>query len=204
LQKAQSTASALQTRVALAEAELADKVSELNASKGALSTALRDVDRSRADLAKARKDLTTSVSDVRKLQTALDEAKTRAETSEAQRLKLSENLEAARATREKLEAQVSTLQKTIDRLKAERDAAVIPPGDEPASDDGDVPQRSSADVRNALEGMPGYARLAQDKQDELARRLEDGECVADALKNSLGRVPAVALRNLIRDLGSKC
>jgi hypothetical protein len=59
-------------------------------------------------------------------------------------------------------------------------------------------------VRAALEDMPGYSRLTPDKQFELARRLEDGECAADALKTTLGRVPAIALRNLIRDLGSKC
>ena len=38
----------------------------------------------------------------------------------------------------------------------------------------------------------------------MAQRLEGGECAADALKATLGRVPAIALRNLIRDLGSKC
>ena len=66
-------------------------------------------------------------------------------------------------------------------------------------------QRAVADqVRAALEDMPDYARLTPDQQSDLATRLEQGDCVADALKTVLGRVPKVALRNLIRDLGSKC
>ena len=34
--------------------------------------------------------------------------------------------------------------------------------------------------------------------------LERGECVTDSLKAAYGHVPAVALRNLFRDLGGKC
>jgi hypothetical protein len=114
------------------------------------------------------------------------------------------NLRAARADKEKLETEVAVLKQTIETLKAAQTPDKTEPDVTSGGDDTPAVRRDADDVRDALEDMPGFGRLTPDKQIELARRLEDGECAADALKTTLGRVPAIALRNLIRDLGSKC
>lgn len=135
----------------------------------------------------------------------LDAAKGKASTADAQRLAMGMTLGSMRTEKEKLEGEVASLRQTIESLQATRRNDQQQTGTSTGTDDPPVATRRDAgEVRDALEDMPGYGRLAPDKQFELARRLEDGECAADALKTTLGRVPAIALRNLIRDLGSKC
>jgi hypothetical protein len=121
---------------------------------------------------------------------------------DSQRILLGTNLSALRTEKEKLETENAGLRQTIASLKARQT--------KPEPDTTDTPDetgngaRDANAVREALADMPGFSRLTPEKQTDLAARLENGECVADALKASLGRVPAIALRNLIRDLGSKC
>ncbi|MBB1247677.1 hypothetical protein [Rhizobium sp. G21] len=64
--------------------------------------------------------------------------------------------------------------------------------------------RNPEDVQSALEDMPGYDNLSPAKQKTLLQLLSDGQCVTDALKSVYGRVPAAALRNLLRDLRGAC
>jgi chromosome segregation ATPase len=64
--------------------------------------------------------------------------------------------------------------------------------------------RNPDDVLNALQDMPGYDNLSAAKQKTLFDLLSDGQCVTDALKSVYGRVPAAALRNLLRDLRGAC
>ena len=171
---------------------------ELTAANELLDVRNRDLRALESQLATATKDLATARKD-------LDDAKARAKGPSAESILLSMNLASMRKDKEKLEAEVATLKQEIAALReAQREDKPQP--DVPTGDD-DTPtatRRNADDVRDALEDMPGFSRLTAEKQTELAQRLEDGECAADALKTTLGRVPAIALRNLIRDLGSKC
>lgn len=164
---------------------------ELVAAEEQLAARDGDIGRLEARLAQMTRDL--------------DAAKGKASMADAQRLAMGMTLGSMRTEKEKLEGEVASLRQTIERLQAARRNDQQQTGTSTGTDDPPVATRRDAgEVRDALEDMPGYGRLAPDKQFELARRLEDGECAADALKTALGRVPAIALRNLIRDLGSKC
>ena len=122
---------------------------------------------------------------------------------DAERILIGMNLGAMRTEKEKLETENAGLRATIVTLQAKQ-ADVKPDTNDTPVDTDTSDTRDADTVRNALADMPGFSRLTSDKQGDLAARLESGECVADALKATLGRVPAIALRNLIRDLGSKC
>lgn len=170
------------------EAEALQKA--LVAAEEQLAARDGDVRTLEARLAKIRKDL--------------DAANSKASGAVADKAAIGFSLGAMRTEKERLEAEVGVLRQTIAGLEAAR--RTDQPDTDISTDAGDVPvaPRRAEDVAKALEDMPGYSRLTPDRQIELARRLEDGECAADALKSTLGRVPAIALRNLIRDLGSKC
>jgi chromosome segregation ATPase len=164
---------------------------ELAAAEEQLAARDGDIGKLNARLAQARRDL--------------DEARAKAGTADAQRIAIGLSLGAMRTEKEKLEGDVAVLRQTIESLKAaQREDKPQPDVTDSGEDVPAVARRDADDVRDALEDMPGFGRLTPDKQIELAQRLEDGECAADALKTTLGRVPAIALRNLIRDLGSKC
>ena len=74
---------------------------------------------------------------------------------------------------------------------------------EPPADNGKTP-RDRAAVEQAVADMPGFSNLSEARQQKLVDMLESGECVATSLKATYGRVPAVALRNLLRELGGAC
>lgn len=222
----------LKTRLDKARADAAasssgvtDQIKRLQAERDTLQTALDDAKKQlaaagensaeaealRKDLATAEEQLAgkdTEISSLKaqteELKDAVSDANGKAMSIDSQRILLGINLGAMRTEKEKLETENAGLRATIAKLQ------VKPADDKPVDDTNGGGQidtggkRDSDAVRNALADMPGFSRLTPDKQGDLAARLESGECVADALKASLGRVPAIALRNLIRDLGSKC
>lgn len=149
-------------------------------------------------------DIRTLEARLAALKKELEAAGSKVMSANAEKLLMGVNLGAARREKEKLESEVAVLRQTVESLQAAQRKDEPPP--DVSADGGEMPavRRDAEAVRKALEDMPGFSRLTADKQIELARRLEDGECAADALKTTLGRVPAIALRNLIRDLGSKC
>lgn len=210
LNEAQAVAKALQANIDKANAELVRAKKDLSAALAAGKDQGGAFESLQKELVAAEQQLASRDADVKKLETRLaamkkdvDSANAKAARIDAQRLLLDTQLRAIRTDKEKLEAEVASLKQTIETLEAARGEDQPQPesdtgGDTPAT------RRDADDVRDALEDMPGFSRLAPDKQIELTRRLEDGECAADALKATLGRVPAIALRNLIRDLGSKC
>lgn len=210
LSKAQAAAKVLQANVDKANAELVRVKKDLSAALAAGKDQGGAFETLQRELVAAEERLASRDGDVRKLETRLatmkkdvDSANAKSGKIEAERLLLDTQLRAIRTDKEKLEVEVANLKQTIETLEA----AGREDQPQPETDTGgDTPatRRDADDVRDALEDMPGYSRLTPDKKLDLARRLEDGECAADALKATLGRVPAIALRNLIRDLGSKC
>ena len=203
---------------------IADQITRLQAERDKLQTTLDDVRKQlaaagensaeaeglRKDLATAEEQLAgkdTEISSLKaqteELKNAVSDAEGKAMTIDGQRILLSMNLGALRTEKEKLETENAGLRATIAKLQATPTDVKPDTNDTPVDTDTSG-TRDANTVRNALADMPGFSRLTPDKQSDLASRLENGECVADALKASLGRVPAIALRNLIRDLGSKC
>lgn len=193
-----------------ARAEVARLKKALDAALAANTDNSGEGDALRRELEAARKALAAREADVSDLQSRistarkeLDAAVARADDAASESASFKSIVESSRATNKKLADEVARLKKAIDDLKAAQTE------EQPADDGPNIDQpllvRRDADlVRAALEDMPGYARLTPDQQSDLATRLEQGDCVADALKAVVGRVPTVALRNLIRDLGSKC
>jgi chromosome segregation ATPase len=200
-----------------------DKITRLQAERDKLQTALDDVRKQlaaagensaeaeglRKELAAAEEQLAgkdTEISSLKaqteELKDAVSDANGKAMAIDAQRILIGMNLGAMRTEKEKLETENAGLRATIAKLQAKPE--VKPDTNDTPVDTDTSGTRDANTVRNALADMPGFSRLTSDKQGDLAARLESGECVADALKASLGRVPAIALRNLIRDLGSKC
>lgn len=204
---------------------VADQIKRLQAERDKLQASLDDARKQvaaagensteaeglRKDLAAAEEQLAgkdTEISSLKaqtkELKDAVSDANGKAMEIDAQRILIGMNLGAMRTEKEKLETENAGLRATIAKLQTK------PVEDKPADDTNGTGEnvtdgkRDSDAVRNALADMPGFSRLTPDKQGDLTARLESGECVADALKASLGRVPAIALRNLIRDLGSKC
>ena len=208
---ARETAAALKRESDKLKSDIGRLRTELAAARAASKDKGGEFEAIQKELAAAEEQLAARDGDVRRLEARLaamdDElyaAKSRASKAEADRTLAGMSLGAMRAEKEKLEAEVAVLKQTIESLEAARREDRSSQDVSTGGDDAPVTRRDAAAVRNALDDMPGYGRLTPDKQIELARRLEDGECVADALKAALGRVPAIALRNLIRDLGSKC
>lgn len=207
---ARNATTSLRNDIDQARVELTKVKKDLAAAQAAMKDQGGESDALQKELAAAEEQLAARDGDVRTLEARLsslkkdlDDAKVRASQADADKMMMGLNLSAVRSEKEKLEGEVAVLKQTIESLRAAEHK------DEPQTDvsTGDATpsaRRDADDVRDALEDMPGYSRLTPDKQIELARRLEDGECAADALKTTLGRVPAIALRNLIRDLGSKC
>lgn len=64
--------------------------------------------------------------------------------------------------------------------------------------------RNAALVAAAVRVMPGLDRLTGDQRDQLERTLVSGECVTTALGGVFKHIPALAMRNLMRDLDSGC
>ncbi|WP_421579715.1 hypothetical protein [Shinella sp. M31] len=112
-----------------------------------------------------------------------------------------------------LNARNQALTERIEALEAA--AAATKPGGQkdggtkPALDnakpatDGRSP-RNAALVASAVRLMPGLDRLSSDQRDQLERTLVSGECVTTALGGVFKHIPALAMRNLMRDLDSGC
>lgn len=210
LDTAKTTLKAAQKDLDQARSEVARLKKALDAALAANTDNNGEGDALRRELDAARKALAAREADVLDLQgrlsTArkdLDGAVARADEAVSESASLKSILESSRATNKKLTDQVARLEKAIEDLKAAQPKEQ-PADEEPTIDEPLLVKRDADLVRAALEDMPGYARLTADQQSDLATRLEQGDCVADTLKAVIGRVPTVALRNLIRDLGSKC
>jgi chromosome segregation ATPase len=208
---ARNTATSLQKDIDKAKSELTKVKKDLAAAQAAVKDQGGESEALQQELAAAEERLAARDGDVRTLEARLaemkkdlDDANGRASLADSQRIMMGLNLGAIRGEKEKLEGEIAVLKQTIESLQAAQREDKPQPDVNIGGDDAPAARRDADDVRAALEDMPGYSRLTPDKQFELARRLEDGECAADALKTTLGRVPAIALRNLIRDLGSKC
>lgn len=218
LSTARATVTQVQRQADKATADLAKARKDLAAAlaaskdKGGESEALqKELAAAEEQLAARDGDVSTLNARLAETKRDLDDANAKASLADSQRIMMGLNLNSVRSEKEKLEGQLAVLEQTVEGLKqniADLKAAQREDKPQPevntGNDDAPVGRRDANDVRDALEDMPGFSRLTPDKQIELAQRLEDGECAADALKTTLGRVPAIALRNLIRDLGSKC
>lgn len=201
-----------------ADGEARNRIAALEKDKEVLERRLNEALRSAGDAdAQARR--------ITELKNQLDAMTERlAERDEAARV-ASRDLKQAKADLSKSQRQLkdvkdqnavmadaqAALEKQVDALKAEVDklTAVKPPLDEPLivpekpADDGLTP-RQRDDVEQAVEDLPGFARLSNARQQLLIDMLERGECVTTSLKAAYGHVPAVALRNLLRELGGGC
>lgn len=211
LSTARAAMNALQGEMNKAKADLTKARKDLAAAQAASKDKGGESEALQKELVAAEEQLAARDGDVRRLEARLasmkqdvDAANAKASKAEMERTVIGMSLGAMRTDKEKLEAEVAVLKQAIESLEAARREDQPQPDISNGGDDTPTARRDADDVRDALEDMPGYGRLTPDKQIELARRLEDGECAADALKSALGRVPAIALRNLIRDLGSKC
>ncbi len=148
------------------------------------------------------------------LRRELEEAQNAEEQLRAKEIPI---LEEGIATKERevatLNARNQALTARIEALEAAA-AAAKPDGQKdggtkPALDnakpatDGRSP-RNAALVAAAVRVMPGLDRLTGDQRDQLERTLVSGECVTIALGGVLKHIPALAMRNLMRDLDSGC
>jgi chromosome segregation ATPase len=200
-------------------AQLKDKqqslVADLKAARDALEKATvggGEVEKLQAALRELKETAAQKDADIGDLRARVDglkddlsQAQGEARAAEALRTMTNLQLGQMKAENEALQTQIAGLKKMIADLK---DKATPSKDDVPKNtgDDigGELQPRDPASVASALSDTPGYAGLSAAKQALLAEKLEQGECVSDALKAAFGRVPAVALRNLIRDLGSRC
>ena len=202
----------LKKRIARLEDEVAQKTADASGVQQKLGTLEKQAEDLKGKLAEAEERLAGKETEVaalkaqtEELRKAVSAAESRATAIDGQRILTGMTVNSLRAEKEKLETENAGLRQTIANLQAARtnrsnddDTAQAP---DESRDEG---RRDAAAVREALANMPGFGRMAPDKQTELAERLENGECVVAALKATLGRVPAIALRNLIQDLGRKC
>lgn len=199
-----------------ASAEARNQIASLQKDKDSLQRQLNDALKASGDTdAKARQitelrkqldDITAQLADkdeaARDAQKDLKKAKADLEKSD----QLAKSLESENET---LRDAQGELAKQVDALKAELVKATVKPVDDtkPADDkpaDTGMKPRDRDDVEKAVGDLPGFDNLSDAKQQTLVGMLEKGECVTTSLKAAYGHVPAVALRNLIRELGGRC
>ena len=89
------------------------------------------------------------------------------------------------------------------RPNGQKDGGTKPALDNAKPTDGRSPRNADL-VAAAIRVMPGLDRLTGDQRDQLERTLVSGECVTIALGGVFKRIPALAMRNLMRDLDSGC
>lgn len=89
------------------------------------------------------------------------------------------------------------------RPNGQKDGGTKPVLDNAKPTDGRSPRNADL-VAAAIRVMPGLDRLTGDQRDQLERTLVSGECVTIALGGVFKRIPALAMRNLMRDLDSGC
>lgn len=95
---------------------------------------------------------------------------------------------------------------------AVRDAttARVPAAGEAAQQERPVPagpgskSRDPSRVATAIEAVPALAELTEARRGELQARLEGGDCLSAALPAVLGKVPVLAMRDMIRLLEGDC
>ena len=124
-------------------------------------------------------------------------------------LALTEEKAAAAADLAALKTQVETL--TVALKSAKSETTVLAPESEQSTAPAETPsgpvkgpERLRLAVENALARAPGLKGLTLADRDTLAKHLESGACVTDALEDLFPRVPVLTLRALIRDLDSPC
>ncbi|MGI9400517.1 MAG: hypothetical protein ACR2O0_04615 [Rhizobiaceae bacterium] len=127
---------------------------------------------------------------------------------------LNEELALTRLLAEETESENSKLRKDMARLKAENAelTASIDNSDkspEITSPAKKTPQaerepRDPLQVATAMQQAAGLSNLEIDQRDRIATRLIEGDCVGDTLREELGRVSAITLRDLIRAFDSDC
>lgn len=108
--------------------------------------------------------------------------------------------------------EVERLQEKLAALEAERDRGrnIQPKAEDQAAPEGPVvdeasrPSRDPLKVASAIRSAQGLESMSDAQRDKLAIALIEGACVGTALKEAMGRAPAVPLRDLIRSLDSDC
>lgn len=104
-----------------------------------------------------------------------------------------------------LTARIEALEAAASAAKpnGQKDGGTKPALDNAKPTDGRSPRNADL-VAAAIRVMPGLDRLTGDQRDQLERTLVSGECVTIALGGVFKRIPALAMRNLMRDLDSGC
>lgn len=197
----------------LAEQKLQGQLDRIIAEHDRRGLIIRDTE---ALLETSRSDLRASVAEVQKLRQQITDLKSitaKQSSAEDAARALKKRLSDAEARSKALVAERDAAQAEIAALKAEaaRVAEPAAPAPKPSPDkpvppteNADAMPRDQALVEQALARAPGLRRLTNDKRSQLETRLREGACVTTALEEALGRVPAIALRSLIRDLDSPC
>lgn len=130
---------------------------------------------------------------------------------------LNQKLVSARAFGADKDAENTKLREDISRL--EKENAQLLTSKEPATTPAAVPEvptistdaapteRTPRDpllVATAMQQAAGLDNLDNDERDRIATRLIEGDCVGQTLKDELGRVSAITLRDLISAFESDC
>lgn len=214
---ATTEASELKTRLATLEAAQSGSQKALADAKSQASAATAEAAQLKTRLANTE---TGELSDLAK----------RLETATAERAAAVDDFQAALKANADLKAELAAAKAALET--AEKASAAAPRGIEPsvtsepettvtspavaeetpATDSQAVEPpaviarqpRDRQRVESVLTTAPGLDTLDVAAMKTLGDRLVEGACVTDALDDVFERVPLVALRNLIRDLGSDC
>jgi chromosome segregation ATPase len=113
------------------------------------------------------------------------------------------DIKAANATIDRQSGQLDALKAQLAKATPAKSADDATPSEDQL-DAGGMTPRDRDDVEKAVDDLPGFGSLSDARQQTLVTMLQRGECVTSSLKAAYGHVPAVALRNLIRELGGRC
>lgn len=187
-----------ETRTAVLEQRVAELSTQLKQSDGADRQEL--IRLTEIELPRLRERLARTEEQAATLEQALAESRLQAERAVRQR----ETLQTANAD---LQNQLTAADKRMASLErqlaAARDGA-DEPGREPPPVPVDRKRRQEKTVVAAMENTPGLERLSKPDYDRLKTALISGQCVTAGLEAVFDRVPVITLRNLMRDLKSKC
>jgi chromosome segregation ATPase len=206
----------LSQKVTDAGSEARNQIAALQKDKDSLQRQLSDALKASGDVdAKARQitELRKQLDDITGQLADRDEAARDAEKdlkkAEADLEKSEQRATSLESENEALRDAQGELAKQVDALKAELVNVTVKPVDDtkPLNDkpaNNGLKARDRDEVEQAVADLPGFDNLSDAKQQNLVAMLEKGECVTTSLKAAYGHVPAVALRNLIRELGGRC
>jgi predicted nuclease with TOPRIM domain len=177
-----------------------------------LSDALKasgDVDAKARQITELRKQLDDITGQLADRDEAARDAEKDLKKAEADLEKSEQRATSLESENEALRDAQGELAKQVDALKAELVNVTVKPVDDtkPLNDkpaNNGLKARDRDEVEQAVADLPGFDNLSDAKQQNLVAMLEKGECVTTSLKAAYGHVPAVALRNLIRELGGRC